>query len=134
MRTCQERMGALHIDIKASSLLAAWIIGAISVFTAEDSMHVLYFFTRKESRWHSVCIADFVVKQQAVELQTAYNAHLGLQQTAQLRATKLAMATVAAESMVKAAEGDAATIKLRADAELYTETKRAEAIQVSLLM
>ena len=77
-----------------------------------------------------MCIADFVVKQQAVELQTAYNAHLGLQQTAQLRATKLAMATVAAESMVKAAEGDAASIKLRADAELYTETQRAEAIQV----
>ena len=77
-------------------------------------------------------LSDFVVKQQTVELQTAYNAHLGMQQTAQLRASNLAEATVAAEAKVKAAEGNASAVKLAADAELHSAAKKAEAIQVSV--
>ena len=66
------------------------------------------------------------------ELQSAVEVKRQAQLLEQLRADELASTKVAAEQAIAEAEGKAASIRQLADATLYEEQKKAEAIQVAL--
>lgn len=73
--------------------------------------------------------SDMAPKQKQAELQTELNKLDGIKQQAYLRATDLIQKQVIAEGVVKEAEGKALAQRNVADADLYTEQRRADGIQ-----
>jgi len=76
--------------------------------------------------------ATMAAKLREAELQSAVEIKRQAQLLEQLRADELASTKVAAEQAIAEAEGKAASIRHLADATLYEEQKKAEAIQVAL--
>lgn len=73
--------------------------------------------------------SEMAPKQKQAELQTELNKLDGIKQQAYLRATDLIQKQVVAEGVVKEAEGKAMAQRNLADADLYTEQRRAEGIK-----
>ena len=76
--------------------------------------------------------ADMAAKQRKSELEQDLYIRMQEQELERRRAEDLTKAKVGAESMIATSEGEAKSLEIKADAELYREQKKAEGIQAVL--